>query len=222
MKKNIITFLFISIICSSNAQITVNSELKSFINQSFSYFPKVKEIENTEETAKQRLDMASIDAPTLDATAAYRFVQPKIEIPLGGQEFQFAPVHSLDAHSDANYVLFDFGRLKANIEKSKTDLQFAKHNVELVKYQLASQITTLYYNIVFIKHAISIQDSVLNFLEDNRRFIENKFKNGDALKIDILSIQTQIDAEENRKVDLENSLVKQQNLRETFLTLTFY
>ena len=212
MKKNIITFLFISIICSSNAQITVNSELKSFINQSFSYFPKVKEIENTEETAKQRLDMASIDAPTLDATAAYRFVQPKIEIPLGGQEFQFAPVHSLDAHSDANYVLFDFGRLKANIEKSKTDLQFAKHNVELVKYQLASQITTLYYNIVFIKHAISIQDSVLNFLEDNRRFIENKFKNGDALKIDILSIQTQIDAEENRKVDLENSLVKQQNL----------
>lgn len=211
-KKNIITSFLMTVIISANAQMTVNSELKSFINQSFSYFPKVKEIQNTVETAKQKLVVTSIDNFSVDATAAYRFVEPKIQIPLGNQVFQFAPVHNLDAHADANYVLYDFGRLKANIEKSKTDLRLAENNVNFVKYQLASQVTTLYYNIVFIKHAISIQDSVLNFLEDNRVFIENKYKNGDALKIDILSIQTQIDAEENRKVDLENSLIKQQNL----------
>jgi len=212
MKKNIITLFFISVICTSNAQIIVNSELKSFINQSFSYFPKVKEIENTVETAKQKLDITSINAPTVDALASYRFLKPKIEIPFGSSVFQFAPVHNLDAHADASYVLFDFGRLKTNIEKSKTDLQIAESNVNFVKYQLAAQVTTLYYNIVFIKHAISIQDSVLSFLNENRALVENKFKNGDALKIDILSIQTQIDAEENRKVDLENALVKQQNL----------
>jgi len=212
MKKNIITLLLISVICTSNAQIIVNSELKSFINQSFSYFPKVKEIENTVETAKQKLDITSINAPTVDALASYRFLKPKIEIPFGNSVFQFAPVHNLDAHADASYVLFDFGRLKSNIEKSKTDLQIAESNVNFVKYQLAAQVTTLYYNIIFIKHAISIQDSVLSFLDENRTLVESKFKNGDALKIDILSIQTQIDAEENRKVDLENALIKQQNL----------
>lgn len=197
---------------ASQAQVTANTELKSFINQSFTYFPRIKEVENTVATAKQKLEVTSINSPTVDASVAYRFVEPKIQIPLNGEEFQFAPVHSLDGHADVSYLLFDFGRLKANIERSKTDLQFAEHNVTYAKYQLASQVSTVYYNIVFLQHAISIQDSVLSFLGENKTFVENKFKNGDALKIDVLNIQTQIDAEQNRKVDLQNSLQKQINL----------
>ena len=199
---------------SAQAQTTANTELKSFINQSFSYFPRIKEVENTVTTAKQKLDITSIHSPIVDASVAYRFVQPKIEIPLGGQEFQFAPVHNLDGHADVSYLLFDFGRLQANIERSKTDIQFAEHNVTYAKYQLASQVSTVYYNIVFLHHAISIQDSVLSFLTENKTFVENKYKNGTALKVDVLNIKTQIDAEQNRKVDLQNSLQKQLNLLE--------
>ncbi len=199
---------------SAQAQTTANTELKSFINQSFSYFPRIKEVENTVATAKQKLDITSIHSPIVDASVAYRFVQPKIEIPLGGQEFQFAPVHNLDGHADVSYLLFDFGRLQANIERSKTDIQFAEHNVTYAKYQLASQVSTVYYNIVFLHHAITIQDSVLSFLTENKTFVENKYKNGTALKVDVLNIKTQIDAEQNRKVDLQNSLQKQLNLLE--------
>ncbi len=212
MKQIFIASFLISAAITSQAQVTANTELKSFINQSFSYFPRIKEVENTVITAKQRLDVSSINSPTIDASVAYRFVEPKIEIPLGGQEFQFAPVHNLDGHADINYLLFDFGKLKANIERSKTDIQYAEHNVIYTKYQLASQVSTIYYNIVFLQHAISIQDSVLSFLGENSTFVENKYKNGDALKIDILNIKTQIDAEQNRKVDLQNSLQKQLNL----------
>ncbi len=213
MKKHYLAMIVLAQVAFvAQAQVTANTELKSFINQSFSYFPRIKEIENTVATAKQKLDVSSINSPTVDASVAYRFVEPKIQIPLGGQEFQFAPVHSLDGHADINYLLFDFGRLKANIERSKTDIQYAEHNVTYAKYQLASQVSTIYYNIVFIQHAISIQDSVLSFLTENKTFVENKYKNGDALKIDVLNIQTQIDAEQNRKVDLQNSLQKQLNL----------
>ena len=212
MKQIFIASLLMTVAFGSQAQVTANSELKTFINQSFSYFPRIKEVENTVTTAKQKLDISSINSPTVDASVAYRFVQPKIQIPLGGKDFQFAPVHSLDGHADVNYMLFDFGRLKANIERSKTDIQYAEHNVAYAKYQLASQVSTIYYSVVFLQHAISIQDSVLSFLTKNKTFVENKFKNGDALKIDVLSIQTQIDAEENRKVDLQNSLQKQLNL----------
>ncbi len=211
--KHLLTILVLAFgAFSAQAQTTVNTELKSFINQSFSYFPRIKEVENTVASAKQKLDVTSVNSLAVDASAAYRFVQPKIQIPLGGQEFQFAPVHNLDGHADVSYVLFDFGRLKANIERSKTDIQFAEHNVTYAKYQLASQVSTIYYNIVFLHHAISIQDSVLSFLSENKTFVENKYKNGTALKVDILNIKTQIDAEQNRKVDLQNSLQKQLNL----------
>jgi len=212
MKQIFIALFLILVVTSSQAQVTANSELKSFINQSFSYFPRIKEVENTVSTAKQKLVITSIHSPIVDASVAYRFVEPKIQIPLVGQEFQFAPIHNVDGHGDVNYLLFDFGRLKADIEKSKTEIQYAEHNVTYAKYQLAAQVSTIYYNIVYLQHAISIQDSVLRFLNENEAFIQNKYNNGDALKIDILSIKTQIDAEQNRKVDLQNSLIKQQNL----------
>ena len=65
-----------------NAQVQTNNELKTLINQSFSYFPKVKEAENTISTAQQKLEIAQTNLPTIDGTASYRYVQPKITLPL--------------------------------------------------------------------------------------------------------------------------------------------
>jgi len=208
---SLVATLFIS--DKTTAQVvSTNNELKSLISQSFGYFPRIKEAENQIVVAQQKLDITSLNTPTVDGNASYRYVRPKIEVPIGGSSFQFAPIHNVDANVGANYLLFDFGRLKKNIEKSKLEVQYAQHNVAYAKYQLASQVATIYYNIVYLQHAISIQDTVLSFLNENKLFIENKYKNGDALKIDILTIQTQIDAEQNRKVDLQNNLLKQQNL----------
>jgi outer membrane protein TolC len=65
---------------------------------------------------------------------------------------------------------------------------------------------------VYLQKAISIQDSVLNFLNENKKIVQSKLNDGEALKIDLLNIQANIDNEENRKVDLKNSLQKQMNL----------
>ncbi len=213
MKRIFIITLFATLAATSlQAQVQVNNELKSLINKSFTFYPKVKEVENTVATAKQKLDLVSINTPTVDGNLSYRFVEPKIQIPINGENFQFAPVHNVDANVGANYSLYDFGRLKANIEKAKADILLAEHNVDAVKYQLATQVATIYYNIIYLQHAIAIQDSVLHFLAENKTVIDNKYQNGDALKFDQLNIKAQIDAEENRKVDLQNSLQKQQNL----------
>ena len=148
--------------------------------------------------------------------ASYNFVEPKIVLPLEvngkTQEFQFAPVHNLNANVEASYTLFDFGRLKANIQRSKDDIQYAQHNTDNAKTQLANQVANIYYNILYFKKAIVIEDSVIAYLNDNKRVVESKLKNGDAIKLDLLSIQSQLDAEENKKVDLLNYLKKQQNL----------
>jgi outer membrane protein len=198
------------------AQATANNELKGLINQSFSYFPKIKEVENTVETARQRLAIAQNNKPVVDASASYNFVEPKIVLPLevNGklQDFQFAPVHNLNANVGGSYTLFDFGRLKANIEKSKDDIKYAEHNTDYAKNQLANQVSNIYYNIIYFQKAIEIEDSVIAYLNDNKQVVESKLKNGDAIRLDLLSIQSQLDAEQNKKIDLQNYLQKQQNL----------
>jgi outer membrane protein TolC len=195
-----------------SAQVLVNNDLKNLITQSFTYFPKVRETENTVSTAQERLEIASINNPIVDGNASYNFVEPKITLPIDGKEFQFAPVHNGNVNISASYTLFDFGRLKSNVEKAKVDLQYAQHSVDNVKADLANQVAIIYYNIVFFKRAISIQDSVLNYLNENKKIVDSKLKNGDAIKIDLLNIQADIDAAQNRKIDFQNSLQRQQNL----------
>ena len=153
MKK--IFFLFCSVVFANSflhAQVAANNQLKSLINQSFSYFPKVKEAENTISTAQQKLEIAQTNLPTIDGTVSYDYVQPKITLPLQvdgeTKNFQFAPVHNVNAFVGANYTLFDFGRLQANVERAKTDLRYAEHNVDYVKSQLAYQVANIYYNII--------------------------------------------------------------------------
>ncbi|MBG9375035.1 TolC family protein [Panacibacter sp. DH6] len=201
---------------AANAQTTTNGELKTLIKQSFTYFPKIKEAENTVSTAQERLEIASTNNPVVEGVASYNFVQPKITLPfpIDGEvkDFQFAPVHNVNANVGANYMLFDFGRIKANVEKAKTDLKYAQHSVDYSKAQLANQVAIIYYNIIYFNKAIQIEDSVLAFLNENRRIIDSKLRNGDAIKIDLLNVQASIDAEENRKVDLQNNLQKQLNL----------
>ncbi len=143
-------------------------------------------------------------------------MQPKITLPLQvdnqTKNFQFAPVHNVNANVSANYLLFDFGRIKANVERAKTDLRYSQHNVDYVKSQLANQVAVIYYNIIYFQKAIAIEDSVIAYLNENKRIIDSKLKNGEAIKIDLLNVQSNIDAEVNRKVDLQNNLQKQLNL----------
>ena len=222
MKK---IFLLFIVVFSTNsylsAQIQINNELKDLINHAFGYFPNIKEAQNNLTAAQQKLELAKLNnLPTVSGQASYTYIQPKIVLPFpigpNGdiEDFQFAAVHDYGASINGSYTLLDFGRLKANIEKAKTELLYSKHNIEYNKSTLAYQVATTYYNIVFMKKAIEIQDSVIAFLNDNRNIVESKLKNGDAIKVDLLNIQAQVDIEINRKVDLQNSLQKQINLLE--------
>ena len=155
MKKLLLIILLGFTATFSFAQAKVNDELKGLISQSFTYFPKVKEVENTVTTAQQKILLTEIaKSPNVNYEASYTFVEPKIVLPFplgpGGStiNFQFSPVHNLATDVNASYVLFDFGRIKANVTRSKDDLKYAQHSVEFVKNQLASQVSNIYYNIV--------------------------------------------------------------------------
>lgn len=213
MKKQLITFILLNISLFAVAQAPVNNELKGIIDQSFSYYPRIKEAQNQIDIAQKRLEVTKTNLPTIDFNASYEYVQPKITLPLEVDNkivnFQFAPVNNFNGNVGAQYLLLDFGRLRAAVDKSKADLKYATDNVSNVQNQLASQVASVYYNIIYYRKAVAVEDSILNFLNNNITVAQNKLKNGDAIRLDVLNLQSRIDAEVNTKEDLLNSLQNQ-------------
>jgi outer membrane protein TolC len=214
MKKIIVTFLSIIVLSLSlNAQNLVNTELQNILNQSLVYFPKVKEVQQTVQLAEEKLQLTKLNSyPDISFDASYAYVQPKIEVAFGDKMFQFAPEHNYGAAVNGVYTLMDFGRLKANIEKSKMELETSKHLAAQLKESLFYQITQLYFQIIYAKKAIEIQNAVLQVLNENKKIIETQLKNGNAIQLDLLTIQAKIDNENNRKIDVETNLKKLMNL----------
>ena len=216
MKKHFITFTLLCASIIATAQAQVSGELKGIINESFTYYPKVQEAQNQINIAERQIDVAKTKLPTIDLNGSYEYVQPKISLPLEmdgqKQSFQFAPVNNFNANVGAEYLLFDFGRIKANVDRAKTGLKYANDNVANVQVQLASQVANIYYNIVYFRKAVIIEDSILNYLNANKTVAENKLKNGDAIRLDVLNLQSQIDIEMNLREDLLNNLQRQLTL----------
>lgn len=211
--KKIFFGITILLTIKSNAQEKINDDLNSLINNSFHYFSKSKEVENNVITAQEKLKLTEMSRnPEIDASASYNYIMPKISFPINGKEIQFAPVNNISSSIGSSYTLFDFGRFKANVSKAKSELQYSKDNVEYAKHQLANQVAMIYYNIVYYKKAITIQDSIISYFKENKKFIANKVKNGDMLELDIYNLQSSIDFEENKKVDLSTALQKQSAL----------
>ena len=89
MKKFITTsFAVIAIVGMTNAQSIVNGELKSLLEKSLTYFPKVKEVELSVQQAENRLKLTELNKyPDVTIDASYAYVKPKIEVPFGVSHF---------------------------------------------------------------------------------------------------------------------------------------
>jgi outer membrane protein len=214
MKKIVLCMVVVlSVYTSSMAQSLINGELKNLLNQSLQYFPKVKEVQQSVQLAEDKLTLTELNKyPDITMDASYAYVQPKIEVAFGEKTFQFAPVHNVSGALNGSYTLFDFGRLESAIQKAKLELQTSKHVAEQLKHSLFFQISQLYYQIIYAKKTIDIQNQVLQLLTENKTIIETQLKNGNAIQLDLLTIQSKIDNELNRKIDLETNLQKLLNL----------
>ena len=203
---------------SSKAQKAVNPELVNLVNKSFSYNPRINELQQNVAIQQEKMDVAKTYLlPSVSATGSYNYIAPvgQITFPVApgvDKLIQFQPNNNVTFGLGLNYQVLDFGRARANINKSKTEIQQSKDNVEFNKAQLAAQVATIYYGIVYLSNAITVQDSILSSLTQTKKQTESKLKNGDALELDVLTINSNIDAEQNRKVELETMLEKQKNL----------
>jgi outer membrane protein len=216
MRKLTIIYIFL-FACSHLSAQQINPELKGLINQSFTYFPQFNELNQHVQVASDKVSLIQASRlPKVDASASYQYDDPisSFDLPVNGQleNFKITPNNNYSTAVNASYVLLDFGMVKANVDKAKKDLQYARDNVAYNQAQTAYQVANIYYQIIYLKKAVAIQDSVINFLKANKQDTEVKLKHGDALRYDVLSIQSTIDQAENAKIDLQNSQTRQYNL----------
>lgn len=196
----------------------INAELAQLVSRSFTYNPRISELQQNVMIQEERMDVAKTYLlPSVNASGSYNYVAPvsQINFPVGPgvtQLLKFQPNNNINLGLGFNYQVIDFGRARANVEKTKTEIQQSKDNLEYNKAQLAAQVAAIYYGMAYLKNAITVQDSVLSSLAQTKKQTESKLKNGDALELDVLTISSNIDAEQNRKVELETLLDKQKTL----------
>ncbi|HCW09162.1 MAG TPA: TolC family protein [Cytophagales bacterium] len=211
--KKIVTTAFLFMAFFAHAQ--MNAELKSLINQSFSYFPRIQELQSASEVSAQRVQLAKSNYyPSISGVGSYTYLTPLSKATFGGNEFKFQPNNNYNFNLAVTQPIWDFGKTNAQIAKSKAELLSATTNIEQAKAQVAAQVASVYYAMIYLKKAIAVEDSILAFLNENKKIIENRIKRGDALQIDATNIQSNIDLEENRRVDFVNQLQKQKAVME--------
>ena len=111
MRKIIIVTLLVGIGQTMQAQ--NNSELNNLIQQSFAYFPRIKELEKAAELGEMRIDIARTNyLPALSGVASYTYLNPisQKEFPVGPNETQllkFQPNNNYNLSVGLTQVILD-------------------------------------------------------------------------------------------------------------------
>ena len=150
--------------------------------------------------------------PQITGTAAYTRLDPvsKIAVGPGGETLSFVPNNNFDAHITAQYELYDFGKRAANTDLSRSQVQTAQDNIIVARRDLAFNAAQVYYNILFMRESIRVQDQQIASLVAHRNEMQKRVDAGVSTKFDVTTTDVRITQAQNTKLDLQNQLRNQQ------------
>lgn len=214
MKRNkafIIICLFLGgeVFAQSTEQV-----LPKLINQAIEYSPRVKEQQQLLTTGDYRIKVQETGLkPQVSGELSYSRVDPiaQATLPVNGEPrtIQFQPHNNYNASVGASYVIYDWGRFKAGVQKTLLEIQQQGGGIETLKHTLAYQVTQLYYSIVYLQKAIVVQQEQVKLVQENGKIIADRIKSGDALDYDAIQTQVRYKNAEMRVIDLQGQLEKQ-------------
>ncbi|WP_375416882.1 TolC family protein [uncultured Hymenobacter sp.] len=179
--------------------------------------PAVTSLEEQVNAAAGRLAQTRTGLlPQVTGTATYTYLNPvaRAAFPAGPggeiRELQFVPHNNYDAHITAQYLLLDFGRNAATLSLSEAQRQTAQDNVTVARRDLAFTAAQTYYNILFMRESIRVQDEQVASLQVHRREMEKRVQGGVSTRFDVTTTDVRITQAQNTKLDLENQLRNQQ------------
>jgi outer membrane protein len=148
--------------------------------------------------------------PQVTGTVTYTRLDPVVKLPFNGEILQFAPNNNFDAHLTAQYELLDFGKRDASTNLSRSQVQTAQDNIVVARRDLAFSAAQVYYNILFMRENIRVQDQQIASLVAHRNEMEKRVEAGVSTKFDVTTTDVRITQAQNTKLDLQNQLRNQQ------------
>ncbi|MCC3154108.1 TolC family protein [Hymenobacter sp. BT770] len=148
--------------------------------------------------------------PQITGTATYTRIDPVVKLPFGGETLQLAPNNNYDAHITAQYLLLDFGKSAATVKVAESQVQTAQDNVNVARRDLAFNAAQVYYNILFMRESIKVQDAQIASLQAHRNEMEKRVQGGVSTRFDVTTTDVRITQAQNTKIDLQNQLRNQQ------------
>ena len=154
--------------------------------------------------------------PYVTGTASYTYLNPvaKAAFPAGPggevQTLQFVPYNNYDVHITAQYQLLDFGKNNATVRLSESQIETARDNVTITRRDLAFSAAQTYYNILFAREAIRVQDEQIASLRRHQNEMEQRVQGGVSTQYDVTTTKVRIAQAENARIDQLNQLLNQE------------
>ena len=191
-----------------------NETLNQLVRTAIDYAPRIKEQQQTVLMGDFRTKIQeSALKPQISTEASVTRIDPvaKAQFAFGGTptSLQFQPNMNYNVNIGGNYVLYDWGKQFANIERTRLETNLAKTGVEGLKTVYAYQVASLYYGIIYNLKAIEVQKGQLKLIDDNKINIENRVKRGDALGFDLVSGEVRYKNADSRLTDIQSQLERQ-------------
>jgi len=173
--------------------------------------PGITNLTELANAASSRLSQSQAGfLPQITGTATYTRLDPVSKVAFGNDVLSFVPNNNFDAHLTAQYALLDFGRRNATTNLSRSQVQTAQDNIVVARRDLAFSAAQVYYNILFARESIQVQDEQIASLVAHRNEMQKRVEAGVSTKFDVTTTDVRITQAQNTKLDLQNQLRNQQ------------
>ena len=187
--------------------LTLDGTLRSVLDAN----PAITSLDELANAASGRLAQTRTGSlPQVTGTATYTRIDPVVKIPFGAEPFQIAPNNNYDAHITAQYLVLDFGKSAATMKLAEAQVQTARDNVSVTRRDLAFSAAQVYYNILFLRESMTVQDAQVASLQAHRSEMQKRVEGGVSTKFDVTTTDVRITQAQNTRIDLQNQLRNQQ------------
>ncbi len=134
---------------------------------------------------------------------------PAFSFPVLGS-FVLAPADNYNAHVAGQYTFYDFGRTSTAVDLSKSREQTLRDAMDLTKTNLSLQTIRVFYTIILLQKSMKVQDEQIEALNQHLSVTQKRVEAGTATSFDVLTTQVRVAGAQNQKVDIQNSLERQE------------
>jgi outer membrane protein TolC len=124
--------------------------------------------------------------------------------------FYFAPEFPIDAHLGVSYTIFDFGKRSNALAASQIAETSGVNNLENLRLSLCYQVVQLFNVAILQEKDIGVKDTEIADRERHVADVKKRVETGSATEFDELQAEELLATAKSQRIDMANSLAKQQ------------